>query len=408
MNTQKRILMVFSFPPYPLRANGNSVRYFPIIEYLSRKHLLDIVVISKNSRDEVDLDDLRGYCRKLIVVKRDDSGEKSFWEKLRINLVSLLPWEPPLLYVHYNKDEIIKRIAEATKEEPYDVFLWVTAHSSACLFPLLKRVTAKRLVIDFIDSPTLLAEREMERASVFSIRERFEGWKIKRWETKLSNVASSTIYISPVDASKNERICPRPGVGIDLPNGIGIEDYTADRQLDIRSPAIGFLGNMGYSPNIEAVEWLYERVFSPLSREIEGLSLVIIGRNPNEKIRKLGDQPNVIVTGEVQNIWSYVNSVDLFIFPLWIGGGIKNKILEAMFARTPVVTTTIGNEGIDGVNGKHLYICSREYDFIQVARRLIRSKDDRDRIGEAAHEYVIERFSWKNILKEFERAIIGY
>ena len=407
MNTQKKILMVFSFPPYPLRANGISVRYFPIIEYLSKKHLLDIVVVSKNSRDGAGLEGLRMYCRKLIVVKRDDSEKKSFWEKMRINLVSLLPWEPPLLYVHYNKDEIVKRIAEATKEESYDAFLWVTAHSSACLFPLLKKISAKRLVIDFIDSPSLLAEREMERSSIFAIRERFEEWKIKRWETKLSNVASSTIYISPVDASKNGRICPRPGIGINLPNGIGIEDYTTDRQIDIRSPAIGFLGNMGYSPNIEAVEWLYERVFSPLSREIEGLSLVIIGRNPNEKIRKLGRQPNVVVTGEVQNIWSYVNSVDLFIFPLWIGGGIKNKILEAMYARTPVVTTDIGNEGIDGISGKHLYICRRESDFLEIARRLIGSKDERDRIGEAAHEFVVDMFAWPKILNEFEKAIIG-
>src|SRR4029079_1233690 len=95
------------------------------------------------------------------------------------------------------------------------------------------------------------------------------------------------------------------------------------------------------------------------------LSLYIIGSNPVDSVRALGKKPGVTVTGTVDDIWPYVNAIDLFVFPLWKGTGLKNKVLEAMYAKRPVVTTRIGNEGIDAVSGRDLVICDSAADFQQ-------------------------------------------
>jgi glycosyltransferase involved in cell wall biosynthesis len=247
----------------------------------------------------------------------------------------------------------------------------------------------------------------MERSNSISFRERYECWKIRQWEKKVQYRVNSTVYISPVDAGYvggTGRRCITPHI---VPNGIGTEDFSLETKSVLPTPNIGFLGNMGYPPNIEASVWLYERIFLPLAREIPGLSLVLIGRNPAGAVRKLAEEPGVVVTGEIENIWPYVNAVDVFVFPLWIGGGIKNKVLETMYAGRPVVTTRIGNEGIDGISGAHLFLCEGENDFLPTVKRLLLQPEERGNVGRAAHEFVKERFSWAGILPRFEKIILG-
>jgi glycosyltransferase involved in cell wall biosynthesis len=192
-----------------------------------------------------------------------------------------------------------------------------------------------------------------------------------------------------------------------VPNGINIPSGISKEPISLPSPNIGFLGNMGYSPNVEAVEWLYKEVFSPLREIHPELTLVVIGRYPSPSIRTLGEKPGVIVTGAVDDIWEYINAIDLFLFPLLRGAGLKNKILEAMYAGRPVLTTNIGNEGIDAVDGRDLVICRTPDDFRREASRLQGSPRERARIGASAHTFVEKNFSWDGILRDYEDVVLG-
>jgi glycosyltransferase involved in cell wall biosynthesis len=115
----------------------------------------------------------------------------------------------------------------------------------------------------------------------------------------------------------------------------------------------------------------------------------------------------VIVTGEVDDIWEYVNAVDVFLFPLLRGAGLKNKILEAMYSGRPVVTTEIGNEGIDAVSGENILLAKTPADFRRETVRLLNSPEERTRLGMAAHAFVKERFSWDRILSVYENLLLG-
>jgi len=188
---------------------------------------------------------------------------------------------------------------------------------------------------------------------------------------------------------------------------VELGSYTAQKVDGIVSPSIGFLGNMGYPPNIEAAHWLHEKVYLPIRKEFPGLSLIVIGKDPVDSVKQLGAEPGVVVTGTVENIWPYINSVDVFVFPLLRGAGLKNKILEAMAAGRPVVTTAIGNEGIDAVDGKDIAIRGTPEEFRMEAIRLLRSVDARRAMGDSARRFVKDRFSWERILTRYEEIVLG-
>jgi glycosyltransferase involved in cell wall biosynthesis len=124
-----------------------------------------------------------------------------------------------------------------------------------------------------------------------------------------------------------------------------------------------------------------------------------------DSVRDLAKHRGVLVTGTVENIWQYVNSIDLFVFPVLVGAGLKNKVLEAMYARKPVLTTEIGNEGINAVPGRDIFICSTPDEFQREAIRLLHLPEEQINIGNSAHEFIKKNFSWDKILKDYENIL---
>ena len=234
-----------------------------------------------------------------------------------------------------------------------------------------------------------------------------QRWKTYRWEKEIVRNVDGTIYISRVDADATAPFHSPKHKRIVVPNGINVPQSVNTERMALPSPNIGFLGTMGYPPNVEAVEWLYKEVFAPLKTIRPDLSLVVIGRHPTASIRELGRRPGVIVTGGVDDIWPYINAIDVFLFPLLRGAGLKNKILEAMYAGRPVITTEIGNEGIDARRGKEIVVARTPEDFQREAMRLLDSPAERGSIGEAALSFVKKKFSWGPILRAYEEFVLG-
>jgi glycosyltransferase involved in cell wall biosynthesis len=403
--SKKNILMVFPYVPYPLRANGVSVRYLPVIQYLSERHTVDIIVLANDTEVLKDISGLKEYCNKLMIVRRAKPNKK-WLNRVKIHSLSLLPWTPPCSFVEYGGEIIPNEIEAKVKGSHYDTLLWVTSRSSPYLFPTIKLINVDRVVMDFIDSPILLAEREHKKYSNYIFQDWYECWKIKNWEARITNELDAVIYISEVDAETISQKLVYMSNRHVINNGLNVDLYNPDLKIELPSPNIGFLGHMNYPPNIEAVHWLYDHVFVSLRKEIPDLSLIIIGRNPANSVIEMGENKGVIVTGTVDDIWPYVNSVDVFVFPIWIGGGIKNKVIEAMYARRPVITTKIGNEGINARSNQHLIICDEKDDFCRKTEFLLKSSNRREELGNAACEFVKEKFLWDKILYRFEEILV--
>jgi glycosyltransferase involved in cell wall biosynthesis len=114
-----------------------------------------------------------------------------------------------------------------------------------------------------------------------------------------------------------------------------------------------------------------------------------------------------MVTGSVIDIWPYINSIDIFVFPINMGAGLKNKILETMYARKPVITTDIGNEGINAIPGQDLLICRTPDDFQREVIRLFNIPEEGIKMGNSARRFIEEKFGWDKIFKNYEALING-
>lgn len=402
MNAKKSVLIVLPTIPYPLRACGEALRYFPIIQHLSTRHDIHIIVISEFPVDWTSVKALEQYCQRVSVIEIPKLHYSRI-EKLLTQATLLLPWTPPISFISYSREKIASELRRLTSSICYDVALWVSARHTV----YTKAVDARRHIVDFIDSPTLHIQRQVVGSLSWPVLQRYEAWKMRRWETQLIHNMAASIYISPVDANAVPVEMTSGHRRYIIPNGVSAEHYTPRVDERMRSPSIGFLGNMAYPPNIEAVHWLYKSVFLPLRSEIPAVTFYVIGKLPDDSILALGKQGGVVVTGEVEEVWPYVNGVDVFVFPLWKGTGLKNKVLEAMYARRPVIASPIAGEGIEALPGRDMVVCNTQEEFVRDSLRLLRSPGTRKELGESAHRLVTDRFSWQRIVREFERVLIG-
>jgi glycosyltransferase involved in cell wall biosynthesis len=390
---KKKILLICSVVPFPLRVNGMALRYLPVIKELYCLYHLDIIIIGDTSQGEII--GLEKCCDNYWVVEQPSKGRYSFIEQVLVNFSRALPWSTPYEFHYYQAKRVQREIIQAAGKE-YDLLFWVLSSHLTFLSKVKRTLGIKKVIIDFIDSPSLLKQRRMFIKDKQNLLDFIEFWKMKRWERNIWKSVNQVLYISNVDASTPGIINENVDV---IPNGVNIEDYITGTSILHSGMTLGYLGNMSYKPNVEAVLRLYNDIFDKL--DDKSIKLLIIGREPNSQIQALSDDPRVIVTGAVENIWDYVNSVDVFALPILSGAGLKNKVLEIMYAGKPLLTTRIGNDGIDAKDSKHLYLCETDQQFVDRINQLFLDKGLRSSMSKSSKEFVQDNFDSGKIIKKF-------
>jgi glycosyltransferase involved in cell wall biosynthesis len=186
-------------------------------------------------------------------------------------------------------------------------------------------------------------------------------------------------------------------------NGI---DETYFHEMDhpqaVGRPTLVFTGAMHYNPNIDAMQWFFGEIHERLRPEFPELRVVIAGKNPTREIERLGEIPGVEVTGAVPDIRPYYAQADVFIVPIRIGGGTRLKIVEAMAMGRAVVSTTIGSQGLDLVDGTHLLKADDAGGFADAVARFLKDATFRRRIAQEGQRFVLDHFTWNRLGQELE------
>lgn len=391
----KRVLVVMPEVPFPPRKNGVTLRYYPLLLRLSKKFRLTLAAVTDH--DDIELGDLRACLDDFIPLQRANS-QPSLITKILAQRLRFFPLGVPYDYFKYTTNNISKQIGKVLVRE-YDAIVWVTLDH--LLFENLHHLKKHRLIIDAIDSISLHAIRSTPTNGLI---DRLKIGKMKRWEAAIMSAARVGFYISPVDLDAIAPLVQHTKLHIS-PNGILIEDYIAQK-ASLQSPSLGFLGNMSYGPNIEAAHRLY-RLYRALKKQIPDLSLYIIGRDPDESLLRYTDDPNVHVTGTIDNIWPYVNAVDIFVMPMVKGAGQQNKLLEVMYARRPIVASSVANGGVLAVDNESILIADDELSLQQKILSLLKDVERREKIAAAGERFVRETYDWDAIAARFAAAIEG-
>lgn len=183
-----------------------------------------------------------------------------------------------------------------------------------------------------------------------------------------------------------------------VPNGVDVKRFAFRPRCEPgRPPIVTFIGMLTYAPNADAAAYLVNEIGPPLRELVPEVEIRIVGRYPTAEVMALGDQPGVTVIPDVPNSVPYFHESDVMAVPLRAGSGTRLKILEALAAGRPVVTTSMGCEGLDVASGEHLIMADDPHEFAHRTAELLRDPGSAAAMVQAGRHLVEERYDWRQI-----------
>jgi len=278
--------------------------------------------------------------------------------------------------------------------EPYDVALM--SHVSQWLN--FGELTTAPLIVDIDNLEHLVLRGSATKTAPKSLRERVrrrldlaDSPRMERLERRCASAASAVTLCSELDVGRSG--LPNAHV---IPNGYARIQSPRRRPTPGDAPEMIFVGLLSYRPNADAVRWFAEEVVPLVRREIPGALFRIVGRGGSE-LRDLGDLDGVELVGWVENLQAELDRSDLSVAPIRFGGGTRLKVTEALANRLPLVSTTIGSEGIDVVHRRHCMLADSAVDLAVACVEVLRDETLRRTLvseGEALWE---REYRWEHI-----------
>ena len=188
-----------------------------------------------------------------------------------------------------------------------------------------------------------------------------------------------------------------------IPNAISVTHYDAAQPpAGLPHPALVFTGKMDYRPNVDAVLWFAAEVLPRVREAAPGAHFAVVGQKPHPRLDALRGRPGVLITGQVPEIQPYLSAADVYVAPLRMGSGTRLKLLEAMAMGRAIVSTRLGAEGLGAEAGEHLLLADEPGEFAGAVLSLLGDEARRRRLGEAARQFVRERYDWGAIIPRLE------
>jgi glycosyltransferase involved in cell wall biosynthesis len=225
--------------------------------------------------------------------------------------------------------------------------------------------------------------------------------RMREYEGRMCRDAQHVIAVSALDAQRMREMFQIDRVS-DVATGVDVDYFRppADRRPEID---FVFVGSMDWLPNSEGVVWFAREILPLIRQRKPDCRVAIVGRQPGPEVLALAAaDPGIQVTGTVPDVRPYLWNAKVSILPLRVGGGTRLKVYEAMAAGLPLVSTTVGVEGLMGEPGRDLLIADSPADF---ADRCVELLDDPTRarqMGDAAFQMVEKHCSWESVSLHFE------
>jgi len=383
-----KVLIVSPSFPYPAN-DGGKIVILNCFKFL-KKNDIDVDFLCLNKDKEYDIS---GFAPNDNIEVLYDGMISSKYRLIR----SILKNKPYLTDKFYSK-RFLNKILHSLNTEKYDIVHFEGLHTAAYALKIREKTNAK-IVLRFhnIESQIMMRYSETVGNIFFKLFFRWEYFKMRSLEKSCYKYIKNIVFITEDDlktASIENYAEIMPFIS---PAGVDFEYFSKVTNFDTND--LLYLGSMDWKPNEDAVIWFIENVYSKLLINFPELKFFIIGKNPSERLKKFNSS-NIIVTGTVSDVRDYIAKGRISIIPLRIGGGMRIKILELMAAGRPIVTTSLGAEGINTDNGKNILIANSAEEFYEKISFLINNADECNRIAASAKKLVEENYSWQNIITD--------
>ncbi len=227
--------------------------------------------------------------------------------------------------------------------------------------------------------------------------------KLRRYEAWLCNRAAGVAAVSQADADALHSIAPEATIRV-VSNGIDLDLYTPSPAQPTPRPTLVFTGKMDYRPNIDAVLWFAQQVLPIIHARRPDARFLVVGRNPHPRLEPLLDMRGVELTGAVEDVRPYIRDAAVYVIPLRVGGGTRFKALEAMAAARPIVSTSLGVEGLGVGHGRELLLADTPAAFAEAVLMLLAPESSglREKLAHNARRFVERNSGWEPIAHGFD------
>ncbi len=310
----------------------------------------------------------------------------------------------PLPVRNYTTESMKKALADVLRETDFDVVQVESIHLMAYL-PIIRAARKQSLVIcDWHNIESQLMRRYGEREPNL-LRQAYAGKTARlmsEFERRATREFDAHMVVSEKDAEALRALNPDARIFV-IENGVDT-DYYSEAQIENTAPAtpsgknrIVFVGSMDYHANIDGAVNFAREIWPRVRERQPDLVFTIVGRDPAPEVRELARIPGIEVTGTVADVRPFYREAVAAVVPLNVGGGSRLKILEAMAAGVPVVSTTLGAEGLAVQPGENILIADSNAQLADAIINVVENKAQHQQIKTAGRALISERYDWSRL-----------
>ncbi len=386
------ILLISRCPPFPLQFGDRLIPYHLARSLSERRHAIDLLAFYDSPEDIAEIPRYESYFRSVQLIHEPSRGTTAYLRRLTGG--------------HFFP-ETARESWSAEMWQAIEAHLALGHYTAVHLFGGIQvyeyRELTRRnanLIVPYESYSLYLRRATAERAfGPFGFRQRLELALTRQYERRMFVGFDSVVVLSEVDAQSLRALQPGLPIRV-IPNGVDTDYFTPSGQ-EPDEPTLAFVGNYEYPPNVDAALRLARRVFPLVQKQVPRTRLLLIGRNPPDELRRLQSEA-IEVTGSVLDVRPYLEQTLIFVSPLQIGAGIKNKLLEAMAMQKAIVATPLSCDGIDVKHEEHLLIADGVEGIADAVMRLMRDGDLRQRLALAGRELIEKRYTWRGVAQQYE------
>jgi polysaccharide biosynthesis protein PslH len=358
-----RVLLLTQVLPYP-PDSGPKVKTYHVLKYLAQKHQVTLVSFVRNTDKPEYIQHLETLCERVITVsiKREPLRDLVFLGK---SLLTGQPW----MMLRDESPEMRAILQELAATTHFDVVHadQLNMGQYALLF------TKSRKVLDLHNALWILYKRMAATLPLHNPMKYLllRDWRLlKKYEGEMCCTFDAVTAVSDEDKQSLIEAGARPDIQV-IPIAIDIDTQAFIRRAP-SSPHIVHVGTMYWPANIDGIRWFLDHIYPIIKQQVPNVRCTLIGARPPQDIKdREQTDPTLKVTGYVDDTLPYLQDSSMMIVPLRAGGGMRVKILNAFAQGLPMVSTTVGCEGIHVTDNYDILVADTPEEFAKQTVRLL-------------------------------------
>ena len=382
-----RILFLSQWFPFPTD-NGSKLRVRHLLHGLSQRHDVTLLSFTEHQTTGVSASEIHSLCSDVHVLPA-----RTFNPRGRRARLGFLSWTPRFLTDTYST-QMDGLIRNSISKNKYDLVI-ASQLSMVSYYASLQELPAlfEEIELGLFHDSAVYAESPYKR-----IRLGLTWLKLRKYLVRVLVASRACTVVSERERQLFVANFPKHERKVNvIPNCIAVKDYL-DLQVEAAPNQLIFSGSFRYSANYEAMRWFVSEVLPKILSQLPETRLIITGDHANLPLPPV---PHVTLTGYVEDIKPLVASSRASIVPLWIGGGTRLKILEAMAMGTPVISTSKGAEGLDSIPEEHLLIADSPAAFADQVIRVLKDDDLHAKLSAKALQFVKDKYDREIVVPRF-------